>query len=202
MIDSMTFWDRAAPKYIRGRISDMKNYEAGLDHTRSYLSPDQRALELGCGSGMTALKLAPSVAHITGSDISGAMIAHARADGAGTPNADFVHAGAGDPRLAGRNWDVVLAFNVLHLLPDTDAAFRDIRALLPPGGLFISKTPCLGGLKWSFLRPVIGTMRLIGKAPEVVWFTPATLQDAIAGAGFEIVEVASYRSPLVVARAV
>lgn len=52
----------------------------------------------------------------------------ARADAADWPDGTF---------------DVVLGFNVLHLVAVRDAVLQNVCRLLKPGGLFISKTPCL-----------------------------------------------------------
>ena len=91
------------------------------------------------------------------------------------------------------------------LLPDPERDIARIRDLVKPGGLFISKTPCLTGL-FGLLRPVIGAMRLAGRAPKVHFLSPARLDRAVTAAGFEIVETGNYpKSPpghLIVARRV
>ncbi|ABD55576.1 methyltransferase UbiE/COQ5 family [Jannaschia sp. CCS1] len=58
--------------------------------------------------------------------------------------------------------------------------------MLEPGGLFISKTACLGE-QW-FFRPLVGLMTLVGKAPHVLHQRQSALRAAILGAGFEVVE--------------
>ena len=69
------FWNRVARKYAALPIADVAGYERSLERTRSYLRPTDKVLEFGCGTGGTALKLAPSVASIVATDISGEMIA-------------------------------------------------------------------------------------------------------------------------------
>jgi ubiquinone/menaquinone biosynthesis C-methylase UbiE len=49
-----------------------------LDCTRKHLSASDNVLEVGCGTGTTALLLAPSVKQITASDISSRTIEIAR----------------------------------------------------------------------------------------------------------------------------
>ena len=77
-IDDARFWDGAARKYSNARIRDLVGYERTLERTRRILGNADTVLEVGCGTGTTALRLAPSVSHITGSDVSSEMIAIAR----------------------------------------------------------------------------------------------------------------------------
>jgi hypothetical protein len=85
----------------------------------------------------------------------------------------------------------VLAFNLLHLIEDTEGAIRLAHGRLKPGGIFITKTPCLDGKAWH-LRALIWIMRRVGMAPFVRGFAAPELEGLIAGAGFEIVETHSY----------
>ncbi|MGO4843285.1 methyltransferase domain-containing protein, partial [Rhizobiaceae sp. 2RAB30] len=72
------FWDSTARKYAAGPIADMAGYERTLERTRHYLRGDETAFEFGCGTGTTALKLAPFLRRIVATDLSGGMIAIAR----------------------------------------------------------------------------------------------------------------------------
>ncbi|MDW4500392.1 methyltransferase domain-containing protein [Sulfitobacter sp. D35] len=191
------FWDKVAEKYSRRPVSDPDAYAQTLERTRSWLNETDRALEIGCGTGSTALVLAPSVAHLTATDISAEMIRIARrkAQTDGPANLDFrvtaFPEGIGTPEPL----DVVMAFNLLHLVPDVDGTLAQVHAALKPGGLFISKTGCVGGKR--LLLAMIKVMQLVGKAPMVHAFTTEEIEARIARAGFEIVETGSYpdRSP-------
>ena len=91
---SAKFWDGIAEKYARNPISDMESYQQTLDRTASYLKVDDTVLELGCGTGSTALELAPLVNQIVASDVAAGMLAvgKRRAAEKGTENVDFVQA--------------------------------------------------------------------------------------------------------------
>ena len=182
------FWDRIAPRYSRQPISNPDAYEATLARVKTYLSESDRALELGCGTGSTALILAPFVRAYEATDVSQGMIDIAidKAWNASVPNVSFRRAGVEAAEHAGAAPDVVLAFNLLHLVPDAEAALAMIRDLLPDGGLFISKTPCIGE-KWYY-RPIVAAMRLVGKAPFVRFLRVRELDHMLVAAGFEIVE--------------
>ena len=56
----------------------MDGYTRTLDRTRYYLRGADTVLEFGCGTGTTALKLAPHVYRMVAADLSGEMIAIAR----------------------------------------------------------------------------------------------------------------------------
>ena len=186
------FWDRIAPKYAKSKISNPDAYEETLARTRTYLGPETHALELGCGTGSTALRLAPGTARYVGTDISEGMIGIARGkDAQGAPAPEFRTAATVARAFSGERFDTVLAFNLLHLVPDLEADLAAIHAHLPEGGLFISKTPALRG-RW-YLHPLIWAMRLAGKAPGTVRFVGVQELDAmIAAAGFRIVETGLY----------
>jgi ubiquinone/menaquinone biosynthesis C-methylase UbiE len=189
------FWDKLAVKYAAQPISDMDAYKHTLDRVRAHLTPQSRVLELGCGTGATALQLAPHVHSIVASDFSEGMItqAHARSQ---ADNVIFVQADVHDSTLQAGAFDVVMGFNLFHLLKDKARDFARIHALLAPGGLFISKTPCLGerslGLKFGLLKRVIPLMQLVGKAPYVSFDNIADLEGDITAAGFRIVETGNY----------
>lgn len=181
------FWDRVAAKYARSPVRNERAWEQTLERTRSYLGPETSVLEIGCGTGTTALKLAGAAGHITATDISPAMIGIAeekRAE-AGVANVAFTAAPSNAAGAGGH--DAVLAFNLLHLLEDPSTTIRHARAMLKPGGVFISKTMCLAESSFIF-RPMIFVMRLLGKAPFVRFFRRAELEALIAAEGFEIVE--------------
>lgn len=191
------FWDRIAPKYARSKIRDMDAYRYTLERTRSYLKESSHALELGCGTGSTAVELAPSTGKITATDLSQAMldVGQERARAAAAANVDFRRCDAlGAPEGP---FDVVMAFNLLHLLPELEAVLAAVAARLPQGGLFISKTPCLGERRaapayWIF-KAAIPLMRLAGKAPSHVAFLDVRgLEAAVERAGFAIIETGNY----------
>jgi len=201
------FWDRIARKYAADVIADPTGYERTLERTRHYLKAGDAVLEVGCGTGTTALKLAPSVARFVATDISSEMIAIAREKAAaeGCANAAFEVARADAANTPDGTFDVVLSFNVLHLVEARDAVLRNLYRLLKPGGLFISKTPCLAQMGLP-VRLIVPVMQAFGKAPFVAFFSDAELEREITAANFEIVERARHGSrgkdtrPFLVAR--
>jgi ubiquinone/menaquinone biosynthesis C-methylase UbiE len=207
MTNDARFWDRLARKYAAGPIADEAGYERSLEAARRHLSAGAQVFEFGCGTGTSALKLAPSVSRIVATDLSSEMIAIAREKAAaqGCANVTFEVATLDAPHRSEAAFDAVLGFNVLHLIKDRAGAMRAVHRLLKPGGVFISKTPCLGDAN-PIYRIAVPLMRAIGKAPNVGFFTAAELEREIADAGFEVIERARHGSkrndtrPFLVAR--
>jgi len=198
MKNAAEFWDKAARKYAKSSIADMESYTYTLDHTRSYLAADDNVLEVGCGTGSTALLLAGNVRQITASDISANMISigSGKAQEQGISNVKFVTAGLFDSDIESGPYDVVLAFNMLHLLEDLPGAIQRINGLLKSDGLFISKTICGSGpgmpLKLRIMKLVLPIMQLIGKAPYVNFMKITALEETISAGGFKIIETGNY----------
>jgi ubiquinone/menaquinone biosynthesis C-methylase UbiE len=185
---SAIFWDKAANKYAASKIADMGGYEETLTRTRSFLHAEDHLHEIGCGTGSTALKLAPFVRQLTATDISGGMlaIANEKLQKTDLTNLSFVQSEV-TKTIDGGLFDAVCAFSLLHLLDDLDAGLAHIHSLLKPGGLLITKTACLRDMS-SAMAPLVKVMQWVGKAPHVSIFTAQQLEAAFIKAGFELVE--------------
>ncbi|MCT9930865.1 class I SAM-dependent methyltransferase [Planotetraspora sp. A-T 1434] len=90
------------------------------------------ALDVGCGDGLLAAKLASRVGHVTGIDRSAEMIrlAERRAEDATFVEGDFL---TWDP---GRTYDFVSCVTVIHHM-DFGAAVTKMAGLLRPGGTLV-----------------------------------------------------------------
>jgi len=75
---SAKFWNRIADRYSRQRVADEESYLKKLKKTQEYFRPHMEVLEIGCGTGSTAIAHAPFVKHIEAIDISSRMIEIAR----------------------------------------------------------------------------------------------------------------------------
>lgn len=201
------FWDRIARKYAASKIRDAAGYERSLERTARLLCGADTVLELGCGTGSTALRLAGDVARYRATDISPGMVDIARDKLAATPcpGLSFDVATAESLLAEGKEYDAVLGFNFLHLGADVERTLESIRRLVRPGGVFVAKTPCLKDMN-RLVRLAVPVMQFFGKAPHVAFFSARELERMIADAGFAIEAVESHAGkgrdvrPFIIAR--
>ena len=201
------FWDRTSRKYAKSAVTDPAGYERTLSRTRELLQANDKVLELGCGTGTTALHLSRHVKSYLATDFSPAMIAIAdeKRTAEAPPALAFRTATVDTLGPATGPFDAVLAFNYLHLVRDLPDALRHIHALLAPGGLFVSKTPCVGDMN-PLIRLVVPAMRAIGLAPYAGVFSATALSGHVSAAGFAILATEDHASeandhrPYIVAR--
>jgi ubiquinone/menaquinone biosynthesis C-methylase UbiE len=181
------FWNRIAPRYSRAAIADTDAYEHKLALTRALFSATTRVLEVGCGTGSTALLHAPYVESILATDFSTAMIevAQQRAAEAGVDNVRFAVESVEDIAGRGERFDVVLALNLLHLVEDLDVALGAIRSVLRPGGALVASTACIGDTL-PFMRYLLPLGRALRVLPYVQVFDEQALLAAFARSGFDV----------------
>ena len=183
------FWDLISARYAASPISDMTSYETKIEKIKSYLSPEDVVLDIGCGTGTQCGDLAGNVKHVTGIDISSKLLAIAEQRKAERKldNIEFIKTSPYDERLKADSFDVVMAFFVLHFFEDIDAVFKRIHELLKPGGLFISETACLGE-KSKIAGKLLRFAGHLGLLPKINLLTTQQLEQALEKSGFRIVD--------------
>ena len=181
------FWDKRAEKYAQRPIADQETYNKKLGITRTYFRNDSEVLEIGCGTGSTALAHAPYVKHILATDISPAMIniARSKAEDSEIDNVSFEIRAAAGHDIQESSYDVILAHNLLHLLEDPQAAINAAYRGLKSGGAFVTSTACIGDMSWYF-RIIAPVGHFIGLIPLVKVFTQAQPIQSFVNAGFVI----------------
>ena len=116
--------------------------------TRGRACRFERALDLGCGTGLMGKALFPRVDRLVGVDLSPVMIEAARATG----RYNRLHAGELGAFLA-RERDasagLVLAADVFVYIGDLDGIFARCARVLEPGGLFAFSAQRGAGAPWS-----------------------------------------------------
>ena len=187
MDNSTKFWDKIAERYSKQPIADEAAYQKKLQVTREYLQPDSSVLEIGCGTGSTAIAHAPYVKNIRAIDFSSKMIeiAVSKAKANNVENITFEQSTIDNISLSSETFDVVLGLSILHLLDNWKEVIAQVYKILSPGGVFITSTACLGDTMkfFKFIAPI---GKFLGLMPNVLVFTTKELEDSLTDAGFEI----------------
>jgi 2-polyprenyl-3-methyl-5-hydroxy-6-metoxy-1,4-benzoquinol methylase len=188
MKKSSKFWNRIARKYAAKPVGDEAAYAQKLDKTQSYLKPDMDVLEIGCGTGTTALKLAPFARSILAIDFSETMIdiAKEKAEQESISNVTFACTDITDLMSSSdKKYDMIMAHSVLHLIDNKTLTIQQAFSLLKPGGHFVTSTVCLTGW-FKLLKLVWPLMYKLGVFPMVYFFNEEELIEDHRNAGFEI----------------
>ena len=183
------FWDLISSRYAASPISDRSAYETKIEIIKSYLSAEDVVLDIGCGTGTQCGDLAGNVKQLTGIDISSKLLAIAEQRKAERKldNIEFIKTSLYDERLKANDFDVVMAFFVLHFFEDIDAVFKRIHDLLKPGGMFISETACLGE-KSNIAGKLVRFAGHLGLLPEINLLTTRQLEQSLEKSGFQLVD--------------
>jgi SAM-dependent methyltransferase len=141
-IEQAEFWSRLAPTWLEleDQMEEVGGPPGELAMDRLELLPGQRVIDLGCGSGPTALALAARVGpggEVVGVDISAEMLAWGRERAARlrTGNVAFVHADVQVHDLGEARFDAAYSRFGVMFFADPVAAFANIRRALRPGGM-------------------------------------------------------------------
>lgn len=139
-------------------------------------TPDGPVLDLGCGTGLFARRLArdPAFHVVVGMDVSRAMIEEgvAQAREAGVM-VDFLRAEAPWLPLLDQTMGAVLQSGALHFVQDVSRMFTEVARVLRPGGRYLASTYLPPS------KPVAFVHRQSGLYPR----EEDTLRRAIAAAG-------------------
>ncbi|WP_299637767.1 class I SAM-dependent methyltransferase [uncultured Ruegeria sp.] len=186
LIHSPRFWNMMARSYARRPVGNQAAYEYKLGFTARHLFLQDRLLEIGCGTGTTALIHAPYVAHIDAIDYSSEMIsiAQEKAEEQGVENVNFEVSAFDNWPIPAKDqrYDAALAMSVLHLVLDLDETLDRIRNSLKEGGLLFSSTVCLEGME-KYAIPALGA---IGLLPKIRVLTQEILVERMQAFGFSI----------------
>lgn len=186
MFTSPRFWNWISKSYSRSSVAAPENYARKLALTQEVVRPDWTMLEVGCGTGTTAVTNAPFLESIHGVDFSPKMIeiAKGRAAEANASNVTF-EVGTLESLAPEARYDAVAMHSLLHLLPKWKEAIRRAYDLCEPGGVFISSTSCLSGPE-RFIAPVFTALSPLAILPRLVILSQQKLHDEMIKVGFEI----------------
>ncbi|WP_325053067.1 class I SAM-dependent methyltransferase [Thermomonospora amylolytica] len=147
--------------------------------------PDERIIDLGCGTGTFSAAIAERGATVLGIDGSPEMIAQAAAT---YPDLSFAVGDAHDFTTS-EPYDAVASNAALHWMTrDPDAVINAVHAALRPGGRFVAEMGGAGNCA-ELIAAMQTAWRIFGlNEPELPWYfpTPAEYATRLENAGFTV----------------
>jgi 2-polyprenyl-3-methyl-5-hydroxy-6-metoxy-1,4-benzoquinol methylase len=186
---SEKFWNKRSKEYDRNEKKYEQDYNKLIENMKTYLEINDIVLDYGCGTGIITNEIADNVKEIHAIDISYEMIVVARrkAKKLEIKNVNYSQSTIFDENYGRESYNVISAFNILHLLEDCSAVIKKVNELLKPGGLFISSTACMGEK-----RTFIGILLFLLTKIKIIQFTRffkfSELETLIANEKFQIVK--------------
>lgn len=139
-----SYWDRNANRYdlsmaiLGGPLPRM------IELTRQAVQGSGHVLEVAAGTGLVTRAIARDVEELVATDYSEAMVSQLRERAAadGLENVRCEQANIYALPYQSGTFDVVVAANVLHLVPDLEGALRALVNMVRPGGHLVVPTYC------------------------------------------------------------
>ncbi|CAM2066678.1 Class I SAM-dependent methyltransferase [Sulfidibacter corallicola] len=188
------FWDKASKNYDKTEERFEYIHNKTKENTEKYLNDHDIVLDYGCGTGTKSCELASQAKEIHAIDISSKMIkiAKNKATVCKVKNVNFTQTDIFDKKFKNQTFDVILAFNMLHTVPNPQSVMQRIHELLKPDGLFISATPCLQEKKSLLVTIQIQFVRVLcamGLIPiPIRRLKSPELDHLITSESFQIIE--------------
>lgn len=188
----MNFWDRVAGLYDWVELTNRRVNSAAAVRVARLVPEGARVLDCAAGTGLFALAAARRADSVLCTDLSQAMLSRAekKARKQGLSNICFAVRDLTALPEGNGSFDVVIAANVLHLLPEPETAVRELWRVTAPGGRLILPTYLQGKAEAAY-----GTMIKIYQGAGFHYehaFTPGTYRTflenlCLAPVGLEVI---------------
>ena len=170
----MNFWDRVAGLYDWVELTNRRVNSAAAVRVARLVPEGAKVLDCAAGTGLFALAAARRADSVLCTDLSQAMLSRAetKARKPGLSNICFAVRDLTALPEGNGSFDVVIAANVLHLLPEPETAVRELWRVTAPGGRLILPTYLQGKAEAAY-----GTMIKIYQGAGFHYehaFTPGT----------------------------
>ncbi len=205
------YHDRVAPRYDHSYEDGYWQWHDAItwDHIKAFLPADQSTpiLDLGCGTGKWAAKLAKSGFSVTCVDISAAMVDQARRklEETGDSRASFLKADLCDlGELPRAHFGFAVAMgDPIGCTTAPAKALKEIRNALAPGGTLVATFDnLLNALDYYLHKADIREMEMFLRKGQTRWitrdheeqfpihtYTPRQLRNLFESAGFRVVDL-------------
>lgn len=153
----------------------------------------ERVLEIGCGTGRLLEPVARAGFHLTGIDLSAAMLERARERLARVGLGDLALLHTAELPFPPASFSAVYSIFVVNLIPDYKSWLSRVASVLQPNGILIFNVPNLSSVYWPIGMIVNRRRRTMtantAGARYSHWFARGEWERALRDAGFQIEEV-------------
>ncbi len=133
MDDNKKFWDKTARFYGFSQRSSINGYKKIIEYLEPYLKRDSEVLELACGTGQVTFLLADKVDKLIATDFSKEMIKMCMKNN--EKGVNFSVEDATNLSFSDNKFDLIVAANLLHIVPEPDKILSEMKRVLKPGGI-------------------------------------------------------------------
>ncbi len=135
------FWDKVSGVYdLFENIYNKSVYQSTGESVAKYIKNTDRVLECACGTGAISIFIAPVCKELIVSDYSVGMLKQAKKKLKNYDNIDYRRVDITDIKAKDNSFDVVVAGNVIHLLPDPQRAMNELTRVCKDGGRLVIPT--------------------------------------------------------------
>lgn len=168
------------------------------------LSTGAKALDLGCGAGMTTLALLQKGFHVDAFDMSENMLGVAKRNCLQAGYRDevsFVQGDAEDLRFPAEDFDLVVSMGLFGYVPDWEGVIRDVARIVKPGGYLLVTFQAKFGLshmvnpralRLGHFRDLIRRNVLASKFPMEDRFSGREFKGILESNQFEVVSDSTF----------
>ena len=174
-------WNSPSGRRRAARRSEIFAREGGL-------RPGQRALEVGCGTGVFLEAAATTGADIVALDLSADLLAQARARVHADGKVRLSLGNAEQMPFRDRSFDAAYGSSILNHL-NIDAALAEIHRVLRPGGRIVFAEPNILNPQVAVMFHMGLTKKYFGVSPDEMAFSRFRAARALRQAGFAEVKV-------------
>ena len=190
------YWDKLSSGYDQMIEKHWRIYQSSLlDKISNDVNAGDTVLEVACGTGLVALKVAERASEVSGIDISAPMIdeAEKKMREKDFDNVEFFVEDAYSLHFGNDTFDTVICNNSLHNMKYPQKALSEIKRVLKPGGRFISAIVGFGEApKYKMLHTIF---KPFFKLPIFHKPNLDEMADMIRDSGFSIVNKEILKDP-------
>ena len=135
------FCDKVSGVYdLFENIYNKSVYQSTGESVAKYIKNTDRVLECACGTGAISIFIAPVCKELLVTDYSVGMLKQAKKKLKNYDNIEYKMVDITDIEAEDNTFDVVVAGNVIHLLPDPQRAMRELTRVCKDGGRLVIPT--------------------------------------------------------------